>query len=69
MRLASWDWGGRPHVGTVSADGRDHATRSRCARRCRGPGRCAASSAPGATTATRIEVDGLGAIENRFELS
>jgi 2-keto-4-pentenoate hydratase/2-oxohepta-3-ene-1,7-dioic acid hydratase in catechol pathway len=23
MRLASWNWGGRPHVGTVSADGRE----------------------------------------------
>ena len=23
MRIASWSWGGRPHVGTVSADGRE----------------------------------------------
>ena len=23
MRLASWQWGGRDHVGTVSADGRE----------------------------------------------
>jgi 2-keto-4-pentenoate hydratase/2-oxohepta-3-ene-1,7-dioic acid hydratase in catechol pathway len=23
MRLASWSWGGRPHAGTVSADGRE----------------------------------------------
>ena len=23
MRLASWNWGGRPHAGTVSADGRE----------------------------------------------
>ncbi len=23
MRIASWNWGGRPHAGTVSADGRE----------------------------------------------
>ncbi|MEO8923611.1 MAG: fumarylacetoacetate hydrolase family protein [Caldimonas sp.] len=23
MRIASWSWGGRPHVGTISADGRE----------------------------------------------
>ena len=23
MRLASWSWGGRDHVGTISADGRE----------------------------------------------
>jgi hypothetical protein len=23
MRIASWSWGGRPQVGTVSADGRE----------------------------------------------
>src|SRR5436190_10587443 len=23
MRLASWSWGGREHVGTISADGRE----------------------------------------------
>ena len=25
MRLASWSWGGREHVGTISADGREAA--------------------------------------------
>ena len=23
MRMASWQWGGRDHVGTISADGRE----------------------------------------------
>jgi 2-keto-4-pentenoate hydratase/2-oxohepta-3-ene-1,7-dioic acid hydratase in catechol pathway len=35
MRLASWHWGGRPHVGTVSADGRE-LTPLRCDDAARG---------------------------------
>jgi 2-keto-4-pentenoate hydratase/2-oxohepta-3-ene-1,7-dioic acid hydratase in catechol pathway len=35
MRLASWEWGGRAHVGTVSADGRE-ATPLRVADASRG---------------------------------
>ena len=55
MRIASWSWGGRLHVGTISADGREaHAPgrRRRDARRAaadRGAGarRAAAARRPG----------------------
>ena len=60
MRIASWSWGGRPHVGTISADGREVtplAVGRRVARRAaadRGAGaRRAAAAAAGRAPAGR----------------
>ena len=51
MRIASWSWGGRLHAGTISRDGRE-ATPLAVADASRG---------------VLVEIDGIGAIENRFE--
>jgi 2-keto-4-pentenoate hydratase/2-oxohepta-3-ene-1,7-dioic acid hydratase in catechol pathway len=71
MRIASWSWGGRLHAGTVSRDGRE-ATPLAVVDASRGlnimptpEGTPPKWLGPG--DAFRVEIDGMGAIENRFE--
>jgi Fumarylacetoacetate (FAA) hydrolase family len=83
MRMASWRWGGRDHVGTPSPDGRE-ATPLAVPDASRGitlyPGDVIATGTPAgvgmglkppqwlkAGDVVRIEIDGVGVIENRFE--
>lgn len=75
MRIASWSWGGRPQVGTISPCGRE-ATPLAVADAARGAlplieARARGEPLPlrwlGAGDVVKVEIDGIGAIENVFQ--
>ena len=62
MRIASWSWGGRDHVGTISADGREATPLARGRRRAR---RAAADRGAGARRAAAARLRARGCRSRR----